>query len=309
MTDKVLDTVIIGAGPAGLSAGIYASRAGLDFKIIEKLPISGGQTVNTGQVENYPGFSSVGGFELSQKFYEHSLSTGAKIENAEIKNIAKANDIFSIEMNNGERLLSKTVIAATGAVSKKSGVKGEADFSGKGVSYCAHCDGAFYRNKTVAVVGGGDTAVTDAIYLANLCKKVYIIHRRKSFRAAGSLLKKLESFENVEFITDSVLKEIKGDIKVASIVTEDVLKKIPQTIDVDGVFIAIGISPRNQLFKDIAETDSAGFLCAGEDCKTSLPGLFAVGDLRTKPLRQIVTAASDGANAIHSVEGYLRVIK
>ncbi|MGN1467617.1 MAG: thioredoxin-disulfide reductase [Ruminococcus sp.] len=306
MADKILDSVIIGTGPAGLSAAVYAERAGLDFRIFEKFPMSGGQIVNTGEVENYLGFSSIGGFELSQRFYEHSLAVGVKIENAEITAVKKNEGIFEIESLSGESFYSKTVIAATGAVSKKLNVPGEAEFTGKGVSYCAHCDGAFYKGKKAAVIGGGDTAVCDAIYLSNICSKVYVIIRRDAFRAAESLVKKLKSLSNVQIIQNSIIKEIKGQQKLTSIVLENVSDKKETTLDADGVFIAVGITPVSELFKDTAKTDRAGFICADEDCKTSLSGLFAAGDVRTKPLRQIVTAVADGANAVYSAEKYIR---
>lgn len=305
MTEKTLDTAIIGAGPAGLCAAVYASRAGLEYRIFEKAPVSGGQIINTGEVENYPGFVSIDGFELSQRLYGHALKAGAKIEYGEISKISKADGIFNLEIG-GEKILSKTVIAATGAVSKRLGVKGEAGLIGKGVSYCAHCDGAFYKGKTAAVIGGGDTAIGDGLYLANICKKVYVVHRRGEFRAAGSLLNRLKKCENVEIITRSVVREIRGEEKVTSVLLENTLDKGQRELALDGVFIAVGAEPQGGLFKDLAETEGAGFIIAGEDCKTSMPGLFAAGDLRTKPLRQIVTAVADGANAVHSAEIYLR---
>lgn len=306
MADKLLDTVIIGTGPAGLSASVYAQRAGLDFRVFEKFPMSGGQIVNTTEVENYLGYSSIDGFELSQKFYNHATNTGAKIETGAINSVVKNDGFFQIVKEDGEKLFSKTVIAATGVISKKLGVTGESDFVGKGVSYCAHCDGAFYKDKTVAVIGGGDTALTDALYLANLCKKVYVIHRRDEFRGAKSLTEKLKSKENVQIIWNSVLKEIEGQKKVSSITVENVLDKTTSNVQLEGVFIAVGVVAVNEPFKNLAQTDKSGFIVADESCKTSLNGLFVAGDLRSKNLRQIVTAVSDGANAVYSAEKYLR---
>ncbi len=311
MADKFIineasDVCIIGSGPAGLCASVYAGRAGLKHVIYEKFPMCGGQIVNTGDVENYPGFSSVGGFELAQKFYEHAVSAGGSFRSETVKSVIKNNGIFEITSENGKTTYSKTVIAATGAKSKTLGAKGEIEFTGKGVSYCAHCDGAFYRNKTAVVVGGGDTAVSDALYLSNLCKQVIVVHRRDGFRAAKSLVDKLESKENVKIIRGFVLSEIKGDTKAESVILKRVKNNETQEFLTDGIFIAVGASPENALFKDIVKTDEAGFITANEDCITSLEGLFVAGDLRTKPLRQIVTAVSDGANAIYSAEKYLR---
>lgn len=306
MTNEILDVCIIGSGPAGLSASVYASRAGLNHIIYEKFPISGGQIVNTGEVENYLGFTSLGGFDLAQKFYEHAVKAGASFKTEVVKSIEKNNGIFEIISEKGETVYTKTVIAATGVKSKTLGAKGETEFTGKGVSYCAHCDGAFYRNKTAVVVGGGDTAVSDALYLSNLCKQVIVVHRRDEFRAAKSLIDKLEAKQNVKIIRGFVLEEIKGETKVEFVILKSVKNNETQEFLTDGVFIAVGVNPENELFKDIAETNKAGFLIANEDCKTSLEGLFVAGDLRAKPLKQIVTAVSDGANAIYSAEEYLR---
>ncbi len=306
MINEIMDVCIIGSGPAGLSASVYAGRAGLKHVIYEKFPMSGGQIVNTGDVENYLGFTSIGGFDLALKFYEHAVKAGGIFKNETVKSISKSNGIFEIISEKGKTEYFKTVIAATGAKSKTLGARGEAEFTGKGVSYCAHCDGAFYRNQTAVVVGGGDTAVSDALFLSNLCRQVIVVHRRDEFRAAKSLVNKLETKENVKILRGFVLNEIKGDTKAQSVILKSVTNNETQEFLTDGVFIAVGVSPVNELFKDIAETDEAGFLTANEDCKTSLDGLFVAGDLRAKPLRQIVTAVSDGANAVYSAEKYLR---
>lgn len=304
--DNILDVLVIGSGPAGLCAGIYAKRAGLDCAVTEIMPMGGGQIMNTGEVENYLGFASVEGFELAMKFNEHAQSADVKMLNTQIISLKKQDNIFIATTANGEEICAKTVIACTGAVSKKLGVKGEAEFTGKGVGYCAHCDGAFYRNKTTVVIGGGDTAVTSALYLANLCQKVYIAHRRDEFKSAKSLVDKLNEKDNIEIIYNATLQEIKGEEKVSGVVLENIIDKTQTEISTDGVFIAIGVSPVNELFKDFVNTDNGGFIVADETCKTSLEGLFVAGDLRSKPLRQVVTAVADGANAVYSAEEYLR---
>lgn len=304
--DNVLDVLVIGSGPAGLCAGIYAKRAGLSCAVAEIMPMGGGQIMNTGEVENYLGFSLIDGFELAMKFNEHAQSADVKMLNTQIISVKKQDDVFVSTTANGDEILSKTLIACTGAVSKKLGVKGEAEFTGKGVGYCAHCDGAFYRNKTTVVVGGGDTGITSALYLANLCEKVYVVHRRDELRGASVLAEKLNEKENIEILYNTTLQEIKGEEKVTGVVLENVINKTQTELNTDGVFIAIGITPVNDLFKDLAEIDNGGFIIADETCKTSLSGFFVAGDLRTKPLRQVVTAVADGANAVYSAEEYLR---
>ncbi len=309
MTKNIKDIAIIGSGPAGLCAGLYAARAGLECTVYEKYPLCGGQIINTGEIENYLGIENTDGFALAEKFSKHAKAAGTEIVSREVLKVEKESGVFTLDLSGGEKAFFRAVIAATGAVSKRLGVSGEEKFAAKGVSYCAHCDGAFYKGKTAAVIGGGDTALTDALYLSNLCKKVYLIHRRDEFRGSQYLVNRLNEKANVQPVLNSVVTSVNGDDVVRSITvtgalaggTNGEVREIPA----DGVFIAVGITPANGLFKNLAKTDGAGFLLAGEDCKTSLPGLFASGDLRTKHLRQIVTAAADGANAVHSAEEYL----
>ncbi|MCI7084644.1 FAD-dependent oxidoreductase [bacterium] len=306
MVEVIKDIAVIGGGPAGLCAGLYAVRAGLSCVLYEKYPLSGGQIINTGEIENYLGIPSADGFSLADVFSRHTQNAGVTIVNKEIVSVKKSDGIFTIGFTDGAEEKFRTVIAATGAVSRHLGVPGEEKLTAKGVSYCAHCDGAFYRGKTAVVIGGGDTALTDALYLSNLCKKVYVVHRRESFRGANLLVNRLMQKENVELVLNSRVTEINGENTVSSVTVESVADGAVTEIKTDGVFIAVGITPVNGLFKNLAEVDDAGFIKAGENCKTSLSGLFAAGDLRTKPLRQIVTAVADGANAVHSAEEYLR---
>ncbi len=324
---KIYDTVIIGSGSAGMSAAIYAARAELDFCIIEKSYASGGQVLSTYEVDNYPGLPGLSGGELSDHFKKHCDKLGCPFITADIVDITpgriapngffneinpakegldSVNDlIFMLTSTEGEAFLTKTVIAATGASHKKAGIDGEDDFAGVGVSYCATCDGAFFRKKDTAVIGGGDVALEDAIFLSRLCNKVYIIHRRDTFRAAKSLVSKADAIDNIEFVFDSVSKSISGTTNVEALTVKNVINGAERTIPVSGVFIAIGITPATGLFSSLVACDEAGYVIADESGKTSMPGIFAAGDIRRKPLRQIITAAADGANCITSVEGYL----
>lgn len=298
------DLIILGSGPAGMSAAIYASRAELNTIVIEKAPMSGGQVINTYEVDNYAGFPGISGFELSMKFREHCDQLGAKFVTGEVQNVAVENGINVVTLDNGERYEAKAMIIATGAVWRKLQVPGEEKLSGMGVSYCATCDGAFFRNKDVAVVGGGDVAVEDAIFLARLCRKVYVIHRRDEFRAAKVLSTRLMQLENVEIIWDTVVEEIQGNEMVESLVIKNKKTDEVKELAVSGVFVAVGTIPNSELFQGIVELDQAGYIVADETGVTSAPGIFAAGDIRTKDLRQIITAAADGANAVTSVEKY-----
>lgn len=298
------DLIILGSGPAGLCAAIYASRAELNTIVIEKAPMSGGQVINTYEVDNYPGYPGISGFELSMKFREHCDHLGASFVTGEVKTITVEDQIKKVTLESGEVYEAKAVIIATGAVWRKLGVPGEQKLSGLGVSYCATCDGAFFRNKEVAVVGGGDVAVEDAIFLARLCKKVYVIHRRDEFRAAKVLSSRLMQLENVEIIWDTVVEEIHGTESVESITLKNKKTDATQELPVSGVFIAVGTLPNSECFQGVVKMNEGGYIIADETCKTSAPGIFAAGDIRTKDLRQIITAASDGANAVTSVEKY-----
>lgn len=300
---KIYDLVIIGSGPAGLSAAIYASRAALDYVVIESAPVSGGQVLTTADVDNYPGLPLIGGWELSMKMREHADRLGAVFEIKEAVSIENTGKTKKIKFTDGTEYESRTVIAAMGATARKLDVRGEKEYKGRGVSYCATCDGNFYRGKTAAVVGGGDTAMEDALYLSRLCEKIYIIHRRDEFRAAKSLVDKVKAQKNIELLMDTTVSEIKGDLTVKCIEIET--KGIKRELQTDGVFIAVGVNPCSGLLKGLAQTDTAGYVIAGENCATNCEGIFAAGDLRKKMLRQIVTAAADGANAVNSVVNYL----
>lgn len=300
------DIVIIGSGPAGISASIYAKRAGLKALTLEQNPLSGGQVLNTYEVDNYPGLSGIGGFEMGMKFREHADKLGCEFLNTAVSGVKKTQEgSFCIETQQGE-IHTKTVIAAMGAVHAKLHIPGEEEFAGKGVSYCATCDGAFFRGKVTAVVGGGDVAVEDAIFLARSCEKVYLIHRRGELRAAAILQKEVRALPNVEILWDSVVKSIQGEGQVESLVLENVKSGQQQKLAADGIFIAVGIVPSGGVMKDMVSCDEQGYFLADEDCATATPGIFVAGDLRKKKLRQVVTAVADGANAVASVLDYLR---
>lgn len=305
----MFDVVIIGSGPAGISASIYAKRAGLKALTLEQNPLSGGQVLNTYEVDNYPGLSGINGFDMGMKFREHADKLGCEFQNAAVSRVRKVSageeSGFILETSEGE-IFTRTVVAAMGAVHAKLQVPGEEEFAGKGVSYCATCDGAFFRGKMTAVVGGGDVAVEDAIFLARSCEKVYLIHRRDELRAADILQKELKALPNIEILWNTVVKEISGEEKAQSLTLEDTRTGVRRGLAVDGVFIAVGIVPSGDLMKDMVDHDEQGYFLAGEECATSVPGIFVAGDLRKKKLRQVVTAVADGANAIASVLDYLR---
>jgi len=301
---KMYDVIIIGAGPAGLSAAIYAVRARLETVLIEAAYVSGGQIVNTYEVDNYPGLPGVSGMELAQKFREHAEQVGVEFVRQEVKELTVDQKLKTVRTQESV-YQAKCVIVATGAHHRLLGVEGEAELTGMGLSYCATCDGAFFKDRTVAVVGGGDVAIEDAIFLARGCKKVYVVHRRDELRAAKALQEKLFSLENVEMKWNLVPEGIVGDELVKGVLVRDVKTGETGVLDVDGVFVAVGIEPNSGMFREMLEVDVGGYVVAGEDCKTSVPGVFAVGDVRTKNLRQIITAAADGANAVTSVQEYL----
>ena len=301
----IYDLIIIGSGPAGLAAVVYAQRAKLDTLVVEKAMVSGGQVLTTYEVDNYPGLPGIGGYDLGIKFREHADRLGARFVEDEVLNIQDGGKgAIKGVVCQGNTYEARSLILATGAVHRKLGVPGEEELAGAGVSYCATCDGAFFRGRTVAVVGGGDVAVEDAIFLARMCSKVYLIHRRNELRAAKSLQENLLSLDNVEVIWDTVADSINGDGMVKSLSLTNVKNGQKRELDVQGVFIAVGITPESRAFEGLVDMDH-GYIRAGEDTVTSAPGIFAAGDVRTKPLRQIITAAADGANAITSVERYL----
>jgi thioredoxin reductase (NADPH) len=288
------DLIIVGAGPAGLSAAVYGRRAGLDLIVIEQKPMGGGQVLDTYEVDNYLGLPGINGFDLAQKFRSHADGLGAVFKSGRVTAV-----------RDGKSYEARTLILAGGAEHAKLDVPGEEAYRGQGVSYCATCDGAFFKKRDVAVVGGGDVAVEDAVYLSRFCRKVYLIHRRDSLRAAKSLQDKLFSCENAEVIWNSTLQEIRGSDLVEGICIREKGGETERKLAVDGVFIAVGMRPKTEHYRELIACDEGGYLIAGEDCATSVPGIFAAGDIRTKALRQIVTAVSDGACAVASAEKYL----
>lgn len=299
------DLIIIGAGPAGLSAAVYGIRAGLDLLIIEETPMGGGQVLNTSEVDNYLGLPGINGFELGQKFRQHADGLGAIFLNGRVVSIHDGGSKKVVETADGAKYEARALIIAGGAEHAKLGVPGEESLRGQGVSYCATCDGAFFKKRDVAVIGGGDVAVEDAVYLAGICRKVYLIHRRDSLRAAKILQKKLFSCENVEIVWDSTLQKINGSDLVEGITIRDIREDGLRELAVEGVFIAVGMNPNTEAYRETVACDEKGYIIAGEDCVTNVPGIFAAGDIRTKALRQIVTAVSDGACAVSSAERYL----
>lgn len=301
------DLIIIGAGPAGLAAAIYAARAELDFIVLEKEMMSGGQIINTSEVDNYPGLFHLGGFDLAWKFREHAEALGTAFITGEAEKIEAVSGGKKVICRDGAEYEARTLILSGGARHRKLQVPGEETLAGSGVSYCATCDGAFFRGKEAAVIGGGDVAVEDALFLAKICKKVYVVHRRDSFRAAKTLVTKLTGAENVEIIYDSVVKEIMGGQTVKGIRLQNVKTNEERELPLDGVFVAVGMLPETRPYEALVKLDDAGYIIADETGATSDPAIFAAGDIRTKALRQVVTAASDGANAVRSVERYLAV--
>ena len=299
------DIIIIGSGPAGLSAAIYAQRACLDTIVIEKNGISGGQVLNTWEVDNYPGFPGVTGFELSRQFREHANKLGARVVQDEVVQVELSGNVKKVVCEE-ETYEARCVILASGAHHRTLEVPGEEELRGAGVSYCATCDGAFFRGRTVAVVGGGDAALEDAIFLARMCEKVYIVHRRDKLRGAKRLQERLQALENIEFVWNSETVAIEGNAQVEALRLRQTKTGEERRLDVDGVFIVVGIAPESELYAGQLELDEQGYIRADESGQTSVPGVFAAGDVRTKALRQILTAASDGANCVASAERYLQ---
>ena len=298
MTSHIYDLIIIGSGPAGLAAAVYAQRACLDTLIIERSTVSGGQILNTYEVDNYPGYPGISGYELGMKLREHADHLGAqfkedtvlKIEDKGLENLKQV-----IGMN--ENYEARTLILATGAVHKKLGIPGEKELTGAGVSYCATCDGAFFRGRNVAVVGGGNTALEDAMFLSNYCNRVYLIHRRDTFRGEGKNVENVKEKDNINVIYNSIPIRLIYDDVLEGMEIKNVTNSEVTKIDVDGVFVAIGQIPDSEIFKDLLKTDSSGYIVANEDCKTNIEGIFTAGDCREKNIRQLTTAASDGAVA------------
>ncbi len=292
------DIVIIGAGISGLTSAIYGLNAGKKVLVIDQNGY-GGQIMNSQEVDNYPGFSHISGFDLMKNIYEQAEKLGLEIRYEKVEKITKEKKVILKE----EEIQAKTIIIATGLISRKLGLENESRLIGKGISYCATCDGFFYKNKTVAVVGGGNTALEDAIYLSNLCRKVYLIHRREEFRAEEKGLRVLKQKENVNIITNAIVTGIDGDEKLDSITIKN--KEQEKVLKVDGLFLAIGKIPENEIFKDVISLTEDGFIKSDELCHTNKNGIFVAGDIREKKVRQLVTAASDGAvaaiEAIHYI--------
>lgn len=301
------DVVIVGSGPAGLCAAVYAKRAMLNMVVIEKNGYSGGQIINTSEVDNYLGLQGVSGFDMAMNFRAHAEHFGVLFVDGEIVNVTDINDSFELEMSDGKKIMTKTVIVATGAGYSKLNVPGEKEFTGKGVSYCATCDGAFYKGKVVAVVGGGDVALGDALYLSKIASKVYLIHRRDELRGAKTLQERIFATENIEFVPDTVVTSINGNDggMVGSISIKNVKDDKEVLLDINGIFVAVGMKPETDFVKELVETDDRGYIVAGEDGITSRAGIFVAGDARAKKLRQVITAVADGACAVDSAEKYL----
>lgn len=302
------DTIIVGGGPAGYTAALYAARAGLSTLLLEKMTV-GGQMTLTGDIDNYPGFSEgVDGFTLAMNMQSGAERFGAKTEYTEVTGFDFKSDIKTVHTTSGD-FFAKTVILCMGANPKTLGIEGEEEQTGKGIHYCAHCDGRFYKDKTVMVVGGGNSAVSDALYLSRLCKKVLLVHRRDTLRAEKIYMSALESAENIEFLWNSTLDGIISEKRVTGAKIKDVKSGDVREIEVSGIFVSIGRKPATEFLGDALALDKNGYIIADETTKTAIDGVFAAGDIRTKSLRQIVTAVADGAVAAHFAEEYLTNIK
>ena len=306
--ELIFDTIILGSGPAGFSAAIYAARGNLKTAIID-INMFGGQPSNYLEIENYPGFSLIGGFELMEKFEEHADRFGVeKFPMTEIEKVNLNGEIKTIETND-TIFKANSVIIATGASAQKLNIKGEDEFKGRGVSYCAICDGAFYKDKTVAVIGGGNSALEEAIYLTKFAKKVYVIHRRDEFRADKIVQERTRNNEKIEFILNTVPVEIQGNNSVEKIVLKNTQNNEQSVLNVDGVFPYIGFKPNTDMFSGQLQQNTQGFIETDSNMQASLEGVYAAGDVRNTPLRQVITAAADGAVAACSAAKYIERIK
>lgn len=301
----IYDVIVIGAGPAGLAAGIYGKRAGFNILILDTSSISGGQILNTYEIDNYPGFPGASGEALAQAMKNHCETLGVEFARGKVSAIVDKGDVKEL-ISKKATFEAKTVIIATGSSNKKLGCPGEEEFSGMGVSYCATCDGAFFKEKDVAVVGGGDVALEDAIYLSRFCNKVYLIHRRQEFRGAVALQNQLKKADNIQIIYDTTVEEIQGNDSVEKLLIKNKVTEEISELNVAGVFIAVGTEPNTKGIEGMPEMDDRGYILAGETCETSKPGIYVAGDVRTKQLKQVITATADGANAITSIERYFQ---
>ena len=306
--EHIYDMIILGGGPAGYTAALYASRAGLDVLVVERLTI-GGQMALTDIIDNYPGFDEgVDGITLGMKMQSGAHRFGSKTEYADVISVELSGDIKKIVSSAGE-FFAKTVVIATGANPRALGIEGEEALIGRGLHYCAHCDGRFYRGKTVAVVGGGNSAVSDALYLSNLAEKVYLIHRRDSLRATKIYHEPLKKAENVEFIWNSAVLDYNVEKRVSGVRLKNLVSGEESDLKLDGLFVSIGRKPATELFEGVLELDANGYIVADETTRTNIEGVFVAGDVRAKVLRQVVTAVSDGATAAHFAEEYLSLGK
>ena len=304
ITEHIYDMIVVGGGPGGYTAALYAARAGLDTVVLEKLS-AGGQMALTEQIDNYPGFEDgIDGFSLGEKMKRGTERFGVETKLAEVLSLDLSGTVKKAETSEGP-LFARTIVVATGAGPRELGIEGEQELIGKGVNYCAACDGMFYKNKTVVIAGGGNTAAADALILSRICKKVIVVHRRDTLRATKIYHEPLMKAENVEFRWDSEIIELLHDEKVIGIRLRNVKTGEETTLACDGVFVSIGRKPSSELVKDQVEVDPAGYIIADESTRTNIPGVFAVGDVRTKALRQVVTAVADGATAVHYAEEYL----
>lgn len=306
--NQVLDVLIIGSGPAGLSAAVYAMRANLSVLVAEKEYRGTGQIAESDQVDNYLGLPRMNGYDLGEAFREHAKNLGAEFYEGmadrfyvQDEKQADVNRIWNVHFTDGRTVQAKAVIYCAGAAHRRLGVDGEDEFAGKGVSYCAVCDGAFYRGKETAVIGGGDTALGDALYLSDLCDKVYLIHRRDEFRGSASAVQQLREKDNVEILTSAAPAKIVGEQTVTALELKD-----GRSIPINGAFVAVGMQPLTEPLRGVVDLDETGYVVADETGVTSAPGFFVAGDVRTKALRQVVTAVSDGANAAVSAAEYLK---
>ena len=301
---KIYDMAVIGGGPGGYSAALYAARAGLSTLVVEKLS-AGGQMALTHEIDNYPGFDEgIDGWELGEKMQRQAERFGAETLLAEVQSLDLEGDVKRLVTDSGE-VLARTLVIATGAGPRSLGLPNEERLTARGVHYCAACDGMFYRNKTVAVIGGGNSAAADALLLSRVAKKVILIHRRDRLRATKLYHKPLLEAENVEPMWNSAVTAIHGGDRLSSVTVKDLLSGEERELEVDGIFVSIGRKPATKLFEGLVPLDGGGYIIAGEDTKTAVPGVYAVGDVRTKAVRQVVTAAADGAVAVHMAEEYL----
>ena len=300
MAEK-LDLLIIGGGPAGLSAAIYAKRAELNMAVSIPDKYEMGQIADSANVDNYPGMPDISGFDLCMAFKKHALNSGAKFIESRVEKLDFSDKMWHASLKDGSHITAKTVIFAGGSRYRSLEIEGEEKFEGNGISYCAVCDGAFFKDKVTAVVGGGNSALDEALYLSNVCMDVYLIHRRDDFRGNSATLNKLKEKENVIIKTNAYIEKLMGEERLSGIVLNNGDK-----IDLDGIFLAIGMMPDTKILKDTGTLDKNGYVIAGEDCITSVDGLFVAGDARTKKLRQVVTAVADGAAAVSSVLEYIR---